>query len=687
MKIKHYLLLIVCAFYAPSWAQSDTLDATLEKLIESFVETNEIEDFDFYSNFERLEALNKKRINLNKATVDDFGDLFFLNTIQIEQIISHRNKYGDYLCFEELQSLASLDLNTLRLLKYFITIDGIGSDNYDLKSYLEKGSSNLFLKYKRVLQQKKGYVANSSGEIPYAGSPDHYFLRYRFDSGKRLRFGFTAEKDPGEDFFSGNNKKGFDFYTLHVYFEKLKPWLKVLALGDYTMSFGQGLILNNNFGGGKSAIVTNIKRNDRAIKPYSSVNESNYFRGAAATFGIVNQLDVSLFYSNKNIDGTIQQDTLDDTDVDIFRSIARDGYHRTQSEIDKKESVNQVNYGGKLTYSAGSLRLSLNHLQYHFSNPLISDEALYKAFVFRGTKLSNTSIDYSYRFRNMNFFGEISSSDNGGLAQIHSVLVGLDKKVDLALSYRNYEKEYQVLEANAFSEGSLPINEKAVYVGLEVRPSNLWKISSYVDFWQNPWLRYRVDAPSTGREFLVRSEYTLKRKFSFYLQYRYEQKAINSSFASEKVTQITNLDLHRLRLQFNHKVNKEIELRYRAEISMTLKDDIENNGYLIYQDIIYKPIGKPYSFSTRYCLFDTDNFDTKIYTYENDLLYEYAIPFFQNQGRRFYINARYKPSRNLTIEGRYAITQYTNREIISSGNEEISGNAKSEVKAQIKYAF
>ena len=44
-------------------------------------------------------------------------------------------------------------------------------------------------------------------------------------------------------------------------------------------------------------------------------------------------------------------------------------------------------------------------------------------------------------------------------------------------------------------------------------------------------------------------------------------------------------------------------------------------GYLIYQDVVYKPKSSPFSFSFRYGLFDTDSYNSRIYAYENDILY------------------------------------------------------------------
>jgi hypothetical protein len=136
------------------------------------------------------------------------------------------------------------------------------------------------------------------------------------------------------------------------------------------------------------------------------------------------------------------------------------------------------------------------------------------------------------------------------------------------------------------------------------------------------------------------------------------------------------------------KVNKALELRSRAEMVIYAKEAQSTKGYLLYQDVIYKPIGKSYSFTCRYALFDTYGYDTRIYAYENDILYEFAIPFYSNTGKRAYINFRHKLANYITWEARYAITSYSDLKVISKGsNEQINGSVKSEIKLQLKFSF
>ncbi|MBP7273796.1 MAG: helix-hairpin-helix domain-containing protein, partial [Saprospiraceae bacterium] len=111
-------------------------------------------------------------------------------------------------------------------------------------------------------------------------------------------------------------------------------------------------------------------------------------------------------------------------------------------------------------------------------------------------------------------------------------------------------------------------------------------------------------------------------------------------------------------------------------------------GFMIYQDLIYKSLALPVSITTRFALFDTDDYDSRIYTYENDLLYQFAVPALYYKGLRYYINLRYTGIRNLSIECRWAHTQYFNEGIvIGTGLDEIQGRQRNDFKVQLKYSF
>jgi hypothetical protein len=684
-QIKYILsLLIIVMSNIDGNTQLDSLNKYVEQLIENYVEQNGNGDFDYTNSFEILDDIRQYPYDLNQVTEAELGNLFFLSTNEIEAIVQHRKDNGVYLNLEELQTVNALSEPLIEILRYFLKVGEEVKNKFDISKIGQGGKSNVYVKYKDVLQQQKAYA---DGNNAYLGNDKHYFLRYKYESNNNFKVGFTAEKDYGEPFFSGQNKKGFDFYSGYVSIENLSRKISRIILGDYTISMGQGLILQNNFGAGKSALVMNIKANSKTLKPYSSVNESNYFRGAAIELTPHPSLKTTLFVSQKYIDGSIENDTTDNSGFESISSIIRSGLHRTESEMANKNSTTQSNYGFKTSWTYNRLRLGVQYVGYQFSNSFPTSEQLYRKFAFQGSKLNNASIDYNYNISNLNIFGEIARSDNGAIAQNHGVLIPMHKRIDLAMHYRNYSQDYTVLEGNALSEGTQPINEIGTYIGIETRPHNNFKLSGYFDMWRHPWLRYRVDAPSQGREVLVRADYTIKRKFNAYLQYRIERKPINVTTSDNKLDVVSDYTSKRMRAHLSTKVNKELEISSRAEATWFTKGTSSTKGFLVYQDFKYKPIDFPVDVTMRYCMFDTDNFDTRIYAYENDLLYEFSFPFFSGSGTRAYAHIRYNVARGLMVEGRYAITKFDRLNVIGSGNDQINGNTRSDLKVQLKYSF
>jgi Helix-hairpin-helix motif len=686
---KIILIAIFCLGSGIANAQDETPTITLiTNTIEEYLESTDADNFDFNTVFEHLNHYLEKPLNINLASEAELKELFILNEIQIANFITYRREFGDFIAIQELQAVPTWDLELLKDVTPFLTCSSAKTTfNLNIRDAFKNGSSTLFVKAKRVLEQRDGFIENVDGSTPYQGDPNHLYVRYRFEYGQQFKAGFTAEKDPGERLFGNGSKYGMDFYSFFVQARQLNKYIHTLSLGDYAVSMGQGLILHNAFGAGKTSYVMNVKRSGLPIKPYSSVNEVNFFRGAAAVVNLRPNWQMTVFGSYKPIDATIDQDTLENNDFDSFGSIRLDGYHRTLTEIGNKNTVNQTNLGGQLVYKIRDLKIGGNVLFTHFNKPLLRDDALYRKFLFDGQRLTNASVDYNWRVQNFTFFGEVAASDNGGIAQLHGLLTSLDRRVDMSIVYRNYEPQYQVLNANAFAESSLPINEKGVYLGMEIRPYKGFTLSSYIDMWQNPWVGYRKDSPTNGKEFLVKLAYTIKRKLDVYAQYRYERKQINNSELS-KIDFPSDIDLQRLRLHLSYKINKEWEIRDRVELSFFNGVEGRNGkGNLIYQDLIYKPIAKAFSFTARYAIFDVNSFDARIYAYENDLLYEFYIPFYQNIGTRYYVNTRWRVLNNLTWEFRIGRVHFQNVDGISSGNNFIDKPHMTEIKTQFKYKF
>ena len=678
-------------------AQTDTLPELPEssqRLLEDYLQNSDEEgDFDFNTIYENLERYADRPLNLNEATEADLQDLRLLSDVQIINFLRYREVAGELVSIYELQAVPGLDLATIQVILPYVGISG-DTDDYQtsLPEMLQEGQNELYLRWSRILETQKGYLPLAEGESGsrYQGDPNQLYLRFKHSYSNRLSYGFTAEKDRGEAFFTGANKKGFDFYSAHFYLRDYTKTLKALALGDYTISLGQGLILFSGFGAGKSVLATSVKRGGRVIRPYTSVNEANFMRGAAITLGFGNHWEITAFGSYRGRDGNLNvADTLEvDQPILSFTSLDMDGLHRTPSEIEDRNALYQLSYGGSLKYKLPKGHLAINALVDQLDKPLIRREQPYNRYYFDGDQVGNASLDYAYRWRNFHFFGETAIGNNGVMATVNSILAGLDPKLDIALVHRHFPRDYVALNANPFAETTGARNETGMYLGLILRPVSGWQMSGYFDLWRHPWLRFNTDAPSGGYEYRFRIRHFKKRTYEAYLEIRDEVKGRNIGVFENKTDWPLPSRIFQTRLHLAYNLSKSLEWRSRIDIGFADNELHElRQGFAIYQDLLYRPIGFPLSFTTRFALFDTDGYAIRFYAYENNLLYSFSIPAYYNRGSRFYLNLRYKGIRNMTLEARIAQTYWWDQDKFGSGLEEIDGPIRTQVAAQLKYKF
>ena len=94
---------------------------------------------------------------------------------------------------------------------------------------------------------------------------------------------------------------------------------------------------------------------------------------------------------------------------------------------------------------------------------------------------------------------------------------------------------------------------------------------------------------------------------------------------------------------------------------------------------------KPFLGSIRLQYFETNGYNSRLYAYENDVLYNFSIPVFYDKGYRYYINLNYDLNKQFSFWIKWAQTIYEPKTFIGSGLDEIKGNTKSEIKLQMLY--
>lgn len=662
----------------------------IQQRIEFISEQLESEEMDLTNVVEQLNYYYDRPLNLNSATAEELQSLELLTDIQVHNLLIHIKQFGKLITIYELQSLKYWDLQTIQLVRPFVRVDDkLDQLHVGLKEALKYGKFEAFLRYQTIPEPKTGYekvsdsVKASSNQY-YYGNADRYYTRFRYNYRTNLSVGITAEKDPGEQFFRGTQKQGFDFYSAHAYYKGGK-YLRAVALGDYQVQIGQGLNLWSGYAFGKTADVTNIKKNAQALRPYNSVDENRFMRGVAVDIGYKNW-SMTLFGSRKKVDASKTADSLYD-DLEFVSSINVTGFHRTTSEIAKKKNLTEIITGGNLRYQQRNLTLGIAGVFQGYDRAYTKTVKPYNQFDFRGESTTSLSADYSYVWRNINLFGEISRANNQ-LAALQGAIIALDPKASFSVLYRNYARGYQTFYNAGFSEGSNTQNESGLYMGLKLKLSSAWSLHSYFDIFTFPWLKYQVDAPSEGHEFLFQPTYKPNKQLEIYGRFRQQMRQKNSRDSDGTVTSIEDVVQRNYRVNFSYQVSESIQLKSRIEyMTINRESNTPEQGILFTQDIVFKPKTLPVDISLRYALFDTDSYDSRLYTYESNALYVFSVPAYYYQGNRAYVMVRYSFLRKFDVWVRYGGFFYTNRTSLSSGSEEIKGNRKQDITVQLRVSF
>jgi hypothetical protein len=688
--------------------QPDTLGLRLQQMMEDQLERiteSAEENYDFTDLLEDYQFLAENPVNINSDDIMLLEQLNLLSSLQVENLRQYIKKYGMLYTLFELSAVEGFDDQTIELISPLVYAGEVTkTEKIKVANVARWGKHQLISRVERTLEQQKGYSSideaawNASPNARYLGDPYKIYARYTFNYRNKIRAGITMDKDAGEVFLKNSlpdslaataeNKvrNGFDFYSIHLFASGIGP-LKAIALGDYHIAFGQGLTLWSGLSFGKSTDPNGVMKYGQGIRPNTSVNEVFFMRGAAATYGWKN-IELTAFYSNKDIDASISlPDTLDD-EVIFASSLQETGLHRTISELSKKGTVGQEVYGGRLSLTSNRFEAGVTLHETRLDAALTPTTYPYNQFRFSGKNLSNQGIDFRWVMPQLILFGEVSRSSNSSLAGIAGMVVQPASFAHLTLAWRHYDKSYHNLFTNGFGESTGTNNESGIYAGLRTGLSARWSLTAYADLFRFQWLRYQTDAPSFGQDYFVQFDHRLSRKADFYFRYRYKNKMTNDNSSWQRIDPVTIYNKQSVRFHISYVISPVFIFKNRAEwIIYKQTNQPESNGFLIYHDVLYRPGNKPYDFTLRYAMFDSESYDSRLYAYENDVLNAFSIPAFSGRGTRIYLLMKLSLHHSLDLWFRVAQTWYADRKTVGTGLDLIEGNRKTDAKIQLRWKF
>ncbi len=646
------------------------------------------EGIDYPTVYENLYQLYASPLDLNTLTRDELSATYLLTERQLNSLFEYRASFGNFLSVYELQAVPDFDLPTIRRLLPFVTIDARN------RSFSVRNPTDhyLMMRVERVLEQQKGFTPgepDKNGNLPrrYDGSRQQWYWRYRYSRPRDFSFGFTLEQDPGEPFRwqPGRYQYGMDYVSFHAQLQNRGRWRNIL-IGDYQLQIGQGLVLASGFSLGKGAeTVAGVRRPSLGARPHTSLSEYGYLRGLTATCALTRSWDVTLLAAHNRRDGNVVTDS--ENQEDKISSLLTSGLHRTPAEQADHASVLEQNLGAHLLYHPDQrLQLGATVLHTTFDKRLQKRDLPYNRYEFAGKQNTVIGLHGSYIWQNINFFGEAARSTSGGVGAVGGAVASLTKRLDAALLGRYYARNFHSFYANAFGENTRNSNERGIYTGLRYVIYRKLTLGTFFDFYRFPWLKYLVDKPSQGYDFLVQTTYTPTKKLTLYGIYREEHKEKNLPTALSKTKETVGTVRKNYAINVEYAPSRVWSWRTRVQWGgFHYADHEASNGLAVVQDAT-ADFGR-LSLSGRLAWFSTDSYDSRQYIYEKDVLSAFSIPAYANKGIRNYLLVQYTLNKHLDLWLRWSRTDFRQQDTVGSDLDEIARPHKSEVKAQVRWKF
>jgi hypothetical protein len=678
MKIHLWLILVPCSIVAQV---KD--DVQFETIADNQIVAADAED-DNNASIENFTQLLVHRLDLNSSNREQLR-LVGLTEQQIGNLIQHREINGKLLSVYELQAIEGFDLEFIKQLQKLVIVKDPNStlDSDFLKRVKSDGYNYALLRTDINLEKRKGFSESAVEDQKFQGPKPRMSLRFRSFRAGDFSFGITAENDPGEIFKwkPTASQYGFDYLAVHAQVQN-KGFIRNLIIGDYQAQFGQGLVWGGAMSFGKGAeTITNVRRNNVGFVPYTSAYEGGNLHGAAVSLEVNKKITANILLSSNKRDASLDFNY----EGQFISSLQNSGLHRNKNELEKRKVVNQSMAGTILEYTNNNLLLGSAFQFMELNLPLVPRRSLYNQFAFTGTQNTNVSGFANFGLNNISFFAEAALSLKRGKAIVVGSLIGLTPKLDISVLYRNYEKNYLPFFANAFSENTIPSNEKGLYWGMKYKLNRKFYFTGYIDFFSFPWLKYRTYAPVNGNEWLLNLHWQPVRNSNLSFQVRQENKYRNASAGNSPLYMLNNISKNSYWVHADYFLTSNIRMKTRVQWSSFYSEKNISEGFTIAQDIS-ATIGK-IKITGRYAIFDTDDYDNRQYVYENDVWLAYSLPAYDGHGVRKYLLVQYKMNKTFTFWIRYSRTSYINRQSIGSGVETIDGNQQNDIKFEVRIQF
>lgn len=663
--------------------QADSTSIRVQKDLEiAFEEIDEESGVDTEQLGQLLQDLTRNPLNLNTATVEELLQIPGVSLKTAAAILNYRTDIKPFESVEELTKVRGIGKVAASRIAPYVSAGPPPLKNRELlfnrRYWMDGFGVDVITRYQSTVQDQQGYQTVEDGQTRYVGTPGRYYQRFTVDS-RHISLNLTQEKDAGEEL---SYPTSFNFNSWHAAIQDVGV-VKNVVVGDFSAAYGLGLVLYNGgaFGKGREVIGA-AARSDRGIRPYRSAEENLFFRGVGATVG--DKLQVSALYSNRRWSASEAGE-----DSVFFPNYS--GLYRTESELSRRDNLGVQTLAGRVKYRADRWQIGTSAYQAAFDKTITARTGIGDLYDFRGKESSSVGLDFKVILDEIQLYGEAARSRNGAYAALTGMDIDLGKGTEFSLTYRNFAKNYQTLFGAAFSESSgLPQNEEGLYLGFQQQINDRLSLRAYADQYRFPSQRTGISRPGSGLDLLGNVDFQWNRQTEGYILVRHEVKDADFSSTDPLGRELNILGeqlRQSIRLHIEHQISRQFRWRSRIEGAYFRAPGEQGEyGMLLYQDVRFI-VNKRLQFDARLTFFDTESFDTRVYQFENDLLFVMTNAALSGRGQRYYLLMKYNPIENLDLWLKFDSTIFDDRSSIGSGLDEIQGNVRSRIGVQARYNF
>ena len=370
--------------------------------------------------------------------------------------------------------------------------------------------------------------------------------------------------------------------------------MKTVVAGNYQASFGYGLVVGSPFKRGKSAYIQSTATTDEGLKKYTSVGDSYNYFHGVGATARVSRR----------------------ADVSAFYSLRKG----------KEDAWNHV-VGVNATGRWNRLKVGVTAME-NIEQPTPAP-----SLKGRENCVGTIGVNARWNMGKVDIWGEVATSHGNkwGVGVITGVRYRPISDVNLLAIYRYYSPEFDNVYANSLCSWSRMKDEHGGYFGVEYNRLRNWQLSAFGDMWK------------TGFETMAQADFIPQKDYRMHTRFRVKRK-------DEK-------DTYSLRWNMVYEFG-QWKMKTQADGNMVQAKGAWTYGWSVLQDVEYRFSNVPIVLQLRAQAFDAREWNNRVYIYENDVLYAYAIPFVYGLGGRFWLNARYKINDIFSVYLRVSETIY-----------------------------